>query len=294
MESMTLVIYHDGCPDGLTAAWVCLKALEGLEEVVCVGASYPNERKLLHLLKRYAPIPCSVFVVDFSFPRADVEEALAAGYGMVILDHHKTAKEDLDGLPPEVATFDMGRSGAELAWDYFYPHAPRPDLVRYVADRDLWRHQLPNTREINAFILSCNPQRPNDMWDIYEALEDPDQSFMSVGSALIEDYDRRVASLAKRFFEVTCGGVKGVAVFAPHFYASDLGHYLVQREGTAQFALVLDISPNAEGELMCRGSFRSEDHLADVSVMAKSLGGGGHRNAAGFTVPLEGRDLKVW
>ena len=34
-------------------------------------------------------------------------------------------------------------------------------------------------------------------------------------------------------------------------------------------------------------SFRSLDHLEDVSVIAKCLKGGGHRNSAGATVSLD-------
>lgn len=40
----------------------------------------------------------------------------------------------------------------------------------------------------------------------------------------------------------------------------------------------------------CKGSFRTTHDKTDVSAIAKKLGGGGHRKAAGFTVPGPMRD----
>src|SRR5690606_32028649 len=47
------------------------------------------------------------------------------------------------------AEFDMKRSGAGMAWDYFHPGVERPWLFNYLEDRDLWLHKLPHTHEIN-------------------------------------------------------------------------------------------------------------------------------------------------
>lgn len=295
---MRLVIYHEFCADGLTAAWVCLTAWQG---AICVPCAYPNRGKLLPLLREHAPEPCPVMVVDFSFPRSEVEEALGLGYDIKLLDHHKTAQEDLQGLPDDVAVFDMNLSGAELAWKHFYPQLPPPLLVQYVADRDVWRHEMPNTREVSAYLQAISPSCPEDMGGLAFALADHKQfsGIVEQGRLLVTDFDRRVRSLTYRAFPVVCQGEQGVAVVAPHFYASDLGHALLDptRFPGVRFALVLDICPgkgNSHGSLEIRGSFRSEDNLADVSRFAKALGGGGHRNAAGFKVPFEGQDLTSW
>jgi hypothetical protein len=37
------------------------------------------------------------------------------------------------------AIFDMNRSGAGLAWDYFQPMTSRLRFIDYLEDRDLWR-----------------------------------------------------------------------------------------------------------------------------------------------------------
>ena len=69
---------------------------------------------------------------------------------LIVLDHHKTAMEELQPLldDPEsgiTGVFDMGRSGAALAWQYLANKKPLPELLQYVEDRDLWRFAFGNT-----------------------------------------------------------------------------------------------------------------------------------------------------
>ena len=48
----------------------------------------------------------------------------------------------------------MDRSGAMLGWRYMHPGQEPPPLIGYVQDRDLWRFELPNSREISAALGS--------------------------------------------------------------------------------------------------------------------------------------------
>jgi phosphoesterase RecJ-like protein len=58
-------------------------------------------------------------------------------------------------------------------------------------------------------------------------------------------------------------------------------------EGTAVAGLVRDIlSTNGSRPTRRKVSLRATDDRVDVSVIARSLGGGGHRRAAGFSTEL--------
>jgi len=48
----------------------------------------------------------------------------------------------------------MQHSGAVLAWQYFMPNEPVPDLLRYVEDQDLWNWKLPHSDAVNAAIAT--------------------------------------------------------------------------------------------------------------------------------------------
>lgn len=39
--------------------------------------------------------------------------------------------------------FDMDKSGAALAWEFFFPGKEAPRLIKFVEDQDLWRWEVP-------------------------------------------------------------------------------------------------------------------------------------------------------
>ena len=44
---------------------------------------------------------------------------------------------------------DIKLSGCQLAWNHFYPDLLRPWFLEYISDRDLWKFELENSKEIN-------------------------------------------------------------------------------------------------------------------------------------------------
>lgn len=134
----TYVLFHHPCADGFTAAWVASSVLFEPILVPChYGMPVPN-----------LEAPANVYVLDFSFPRAVLEDWHRRHANLVVLDHHKSVIKDLAGLP--YVTLDVERSGARLTWDHFFPEGNRalPALVAYVEDRDLWRWALPHTSAV--------------------------------------------------------------------------------------------------------------------------------------------------
>ena len=107
-----LVIYHANCWDGFCAAWVARKALGEIEAVPAQYGTPPPD-----VAGRV------VYLLDFSYPRPIMEQILTTARRTVVLDHHKTAMEALDGLhQPETGMdvwFDMNKSGARLTWEWF-------------------------------------------------------------------------------------------------------------------------------------------------------------------------------
>ena len=76
-------------------------------------------------------------------------------------------------------------------------------------------------------------------------------------------------------------GLLGLSANCPPHLTSDVGHELAIQSGT--FGLCWTLSK--EG-LVAKCSLRSNGGY-DVSTIAKVFGGGGHRNAAGFEVPID-------
>src|SRR4029077_8409806 len=126
------------------------------------------------------------------------------------LDHHKTAKAVLEGAL--YATFDMKRSGAGLAWDYLFGfdsgvtcdicHHNEPDgrheghrpwWVDYTEDQDLWNWALPDSQEINAYLM-VQP-RTVETWNKIMEMSEFDAKEKGEGvRSYIEYYTRSVVA----------------------------------------------------------------------------------------------------
>jgi len=174
------------------------------------------------------------------------------------------------------ALFDMDRSGAGIAWDFFHPGAPRPELIDHVEDRDLWRFALPGTREIQAAVFSYPYEF--DVWDLL--METPTETLRAQGVAIERKHHKDVAELvrvAKR--QMVIGHYEVPVASLPYTLASDAGHLMAKGKPFA--ACYYDKDAGRVFRL------RSPPDGVDVSEVAKLYGGGGHARAAGFTVPRD-------
>lgn len=288
-KKFDMVIYHGNCADGFTAAWVAHQVLgdEGVEYVPGFYGKEPPDVTGKHVL-----------MVDFSYKRDVLLDMAHIVRSITILDHHKSAKEDLvdfiwdDGdtlLTPndlEVyhsgtgtaiqAQFDMERSGAMMTWDYFHLGEHAPALVDYVQDRDLWLFKLHGSRELATWLFSFEYTWEN--WD-NAAVVMMDSRFrrdaVLEGKALERKHDKDIRELlAVNTFEVVIGGHVVKVANMPYTMAADAAHILAEgRPLGATFFI------NAAGKYSW--SFRSTAEGVDVSEIASTLGGGGHARAAG-------------
>jgi oligoribonuclease NrnB/cAMP/cGMP phosphodiesterase (DHH superfamily) len=258
------VLYHSNCYDGFGAAYAALGWASKATEREFIPCAYVN------------PLPeidegAEVAILDFSFPRHVLEELVKRCASLIVLDHHKTAQADLVGLP--FARFDMSKSGAVLAWEYFNPGQRVPMLLQYVQDRDLWLFGLPKSREVHAALRSY----PMD-FVVWTSLAARVEVLQTEGEILLRAAGQQVKTMADGAFDVLIGDHLVPCVNATmHF--SEVGEELCRRFPERPFsAFYLD---RADGKrqfgLRARGDF-------DVSEVARQYGGGGHKGAAGFVV----------
>lgn len=271
-----LILYHANCPDGFTSMWVAYRALMRWwhNQDITEGSIPPNIECVPMHYKQPPPDVTGkdVYICDFSFPRTMLQEMHFKAERLVVLDHHKTAQQDLEGL--EFCVFDMNRSGAGITWDYFHngnEPGPRPWLVEYIQDRDLWTWKLPNSRQICDAISS----RPLTLeaWDEMAAMPTPD--LLDVEGQAIGKYKTTVIdSHIKQAYITEFEGYEVPAVNASTLN-SELGNILSKNYPFA-------VAWSYLGEGIFRYSLRATSNV-DVSAICKKYGGGGHAAAAGFT-----------
>lgn len=303
-------IYHAGCADGFSAAWVFWKA----NQLVKTGLNLTFHEGV------YGEAPPDVegkvvFLVDFSYKRQVIKDMIDLGGAdqVIIIDHHVSAMKDLAGLDDELyeewkianaekgdvspeidyyeqltLQFNMEKSGCMLAWEYWQDEFEqvgysRPILLDHIEDRDLWKFKLPLTKELSASIFSYEYTFEN--WDLLMSSNIADKiALAEIGEALLRKHNKDVRGLlAATETVVNIGGYNVPCANLPHIYASDAGHIMATRpENATSFAATYYDSPTHRVF-----SLRSaKDTGEDVSKIAGQYGGGGHKNAAGFKVSL--------
>ncbi len=269
--------YHAGCPDGFGAAWAVWRAWGD------AGRYVPRRHE--HRIRAGEYAGDWVAFVDIAPTNEELGPLAEVAERLTIVDHHITARDHylsdlqlvnaVEDAGHEIV-FDMDHSGAVLAWHHFADGKPVPDLLRYVEDQDLWNWTLPQSEEINAAITTY-PRR----FDTWSELADRDISELaregeSVVRANRMEIERRVQSA----HPVQIDGVPFEAVNATTV-RSALGHALAQRRafGVEQACVYRVAGDRVYATLYSIGD-------VDVAAIAVRYGGGGHRNAAGFTVRL--------
>ena len=192
-----------------------------------------------------------------------------------LLDHHKSVMEELQGRV-HGCHFDMTRSGAVLAWNFFKPFEKLPALLAYLQDRDLWQWKLPHSRAVNAALQVT----PLD-FEIWSALEI--SSLRKQGEPLVSQMERQISLILETADVVEIDGVS-VPSAETEELTSETAERLLEINPNAPFVAIYHHSTNQDGKPVTKYSLRSAGR-ADVSDVAKRLGGGGHPNAAGFVKP---------
>lgn len=266
-EGRTLVCYHAGCCDGFAAAWVAKLAIPSAVLLPCYYGQKPpaTDGKI-------------VFVLDFSWDElAPMLRMGRAASQMIVIDHHKTAGpilRELVRLQVETAAFfDISRSGARLALDYFFPRGNKEIewVIDYVQDRDLGRRVLPAIDPVSCYLDSLD-HRP-ELWTEAARLG-PSEAIRS-GTSIVGYQRRLVSQLADRAERVEIGGAEVWAANASVLWSQVAGELLARHGG--DFAVTYRRRQDGRWEysLASAGEF-------DVSAFAQKFGGGGHHKAAGF------------
>lgn len=262
-EEITHVLYHDPCFDGFGAAWAAHEKLGDQAQYIRVnyGDKIPD-----------LPRDARVAIVDFSFPRAELEDLKDKVAGLVVLDHHKTAEENLKGLP--YAVFEKTRAGAGISWEYFHPDKPVPELISLVEDRDLWKFELPQSKEFSAALASY----PRD-FGVWSQL---DVAHLKVeGQAILRYKEQLVQANVERAREGNVRGYQVPIVNVSGELRSEVGDALKKKFPQAPFvALYFD---DEQGDR--HWSLRSGPDFDVTTVLKTFKGGGGHAQAGGFTQP---------
>lgn len=261
-SSINTVIYHANCNDGFGACYSAWKLLGSRCEYIAAshGDPPPDVKG-----KRVA-------ILDYSFNNATTKAMIADAEALIVIDHHKSAVVELHDISNTI--FDMKKSGAMLAWEFFHPGKEPPKFIQYIQDRDLWKWELAYSKEFSA-AFDMVPWE----FDEYEKFED-DSVFddaVKRGSYILAYSKTVIKKVCDKASSRKFGNFDVLVVNSSH-WMSELGSNLAK---DCDFAMIWYYDHD---EKNYRCSLRSFHDTVDVSEVAKKFGGGGHRKAAGFVL----------
>ncbi len=304
----TTILYHKNCTDGYISAlnfYAYYKELNILDEVVFIPVQYnqslPDQAYIRDKI---------VYVLDFSFSKEDTVKLIEMASSLNMLDHHKAAvdnlftgerfidssvveKDDHAGvyfLHTKTASLmiDKKESGATLAYNEV-GKLIKNDHVRkrldylsiHAKDRDLWKFTLKDSLAVYEYCNKFN----FDLEEGYKELvcsENNEFTENITKSQIRVDMRNELANkYAKKHSIIKFMGYTVPVVNVSSDFSSIVGDILNKDH---PFAVMYNV-----GYDKIYVSLRSDKETGvDVNEIAKKLSGGGHVNAAGFSIPIHG------
>lgn len=273
------VVFHSPCNDGSGAALAAWKAL---------GEAASYERLIYHRpFNEESLRGKKVVVVDASFKKDVLQRLRMLADRIMILDHHDSAMRDLHD--EEGCFFTMHNSGAVLSWHYFHGlETPPPQLLQLIEDRDLWNWKYRNISE--PLYYAIKERCSNSDFKSYAPYLEQDKlnELIAYGNTLVAENHRwceETAKGAQRRVFIMPGTNKRFNIMCRELendrLVSELAEYLYTRN---QMDFVMLWCQVSSGQY--KVSFRSNHPDINLGEIAGSLGGGGHRLAAGAAISM--------
>ncbi|KAJ7975333.1 DHHA1 domain protein [Quillaja saponaria] len=328
MKKKSAILYHYPCPDGVVAALAAHLYFSATSNPVIF---FPNT---VYSPLRIEQLPLNeigdLYLLDFVGPSGFVQEISSKVDRVVILDHHKTAFEQLgndasiDGNVIKV--IDVKRSGATIAFDYFKEKLIRSldndygkaevdskcrsvlwefervqPLFEYIEDGDLWKWSRQNSKAFSSGFKDLNIEydvRLNP--SLFDQLLALDLDFLiSQGMVSLSHKQRLIDDVLSQSYEIALGGGaygRCMAVNADSVseLRSELGHQLAAKSQNLELrgigAVVYRV-PELGNDQLLKISLRSVKD-EDTTAISQGFGGGGHQNASSFM--LNSAEFERW
>jgi phosphoesterase RecJ-like protein len=233
-----------------------------------------------------------VFLDCGNLERNPAEALRRPGMHILNIDHHhdNTRFGTVNLVVPDASCT------AEIVWDLMHALGVAPTLpiaealyVGLITDtgRFMYENTGPRAHRMAAELIEAGVNVHEIYRRVYEGVPYGKLALLARGLAKVQRYDSGA---------LTVTGLDAsdfAASDAEESYSEGVIDYLRAVQGTAVAALVRDRIGDADGDgkPLRKVSLRASDDRVDVSRIARAQGGGGHRQAAGFTTAMDWPDL---
>jgi phosphoesterase RecJ-like protein len=297
-----LLVTHEN-PDGdalgsLIAMQEILTAL-GKDSLMFMDASefpLPHEYRFFPLTGLVSTVPDdladrTIVLLDCgNLDRNPAEAFKSPGAHILNIDHHhdNTRFGTVNHVLPSAS------STAEIVWDLMHGLGVEPTTtiaealyVGLITDtgRFMYENTGPRAHAMAAELIEAGVDVHEIYRRVYEGVPYGKLALLARGLANVERYDEGLLTLTSLSAQdFTESG-------AEESYSEGVIDHLRAVQGTAVAALVRARLGSTDDEPARKVSLRASDDRVDVSAIARVQGGGGHRQAAGFTTAMSREEL---
>lgn len=280
-----ICIHHNKDLDGFTSGAIVKRKFPDCK---LIGWDYGNPIPEL-------PQSEDIVMIDISFPMAEMIRVRRRSKSLTWIDHHISAKKEFDQvlgqLTPEEHginyVYELGIAACEIGWKYYFPNEQMPEVVKLLGEYDTWRKD-DNSRWVNRILpfqyymrtVCTSPETfPTELFDLQPdfdgSLPEIERAIETGRSILKYQEQQDMLSAARCAFEAEFEGLRGLFINQGAFSSNTL-EFVYNPD---KHDIMIGFQFNGR---FWNVSLRSTKPEIDVSVIAKSRGGGGHKAAAGF------------
>jgi len=272
-----ICVYHKKDNDGFCSAAIIQRKYPDAE---FIGYDHGDDHiKFLDFIDE------EIIVVDISFPM-NIMYNIASRNKLTWIDHHASSIDSYNVFDHSTdnninAILEVGRAACELTWEYIFPNEFMPIGIECLGKYDTWRGY--GSDEWNHYILpfeygmrsicSSFETFPKFVIDYNEG--EAIDSIINSGRIII-GYQNVVDSklCVSNSFVRRFKGYRALCLNVPYIDSNTMQSVF----NASEHDLMLSFTFKGT-HWSC--SLRSQGDL-DVSAIAKSMGGGGHKNASGM------------
>lgn len=287
------IVYHSKDLDGYCSGAICkLKYPEAELFGYDYGQPFPFDDFIGH----------EIIMIDVSLPMKDMLRFAVTCRHLTWIDHHISAINDFKKVNPSepgyeniIAILENGISACEGGWKYLFPDQEMPTAVKLAGEYDTWRNGdkerwnnaiLPFQFGMRMFCTS--PETfPAELFDHYQIVTDnPVYKIIHEGKLILSYQKTQNERACRSSFEIEFEGLKAICL----------------NNGGANSQVFDSVYDPDKHDIMIPFVFTGKHwtfslyttkHNIDCSIIAKSKGGGGHKQAAGFQLKELPDEFKI-
>ena len=279
VSGRVLVLHHDD-EDGFMSAAV----IDSYIDDICTDDTEESEFKAVQYGQE---VPwelingdTNVIIVDFSYKAEILDEINSKAKSLFVFDHHSNNSDEVINHPRMI--FDTASGCCLNIFNLLFKGMNTPDVLRAVGSRDVWDFSWKHTKAISSGFIATYDNKDIESYRRSLTLDEGAiTQIASVGQILVNQTQQVSEQMAKKAIPVTISRMSVEFEFMAinmSMMHSEIGEAIYTSTGKR----VLMYFFESTGKLVC--SMRSNEAAGNVGAIAKSMKGGGHDYAAGFSI----------